>query len=254
MERHRQGVCLGLQELPRKRGVCVVGGQPGQSKGQTARPEQQGFLFHKLRACCNKAYDERIIAHNPIRGIEGIKAEEGKRMYLTIDEVRLLARTECHYPSVKRAFLFSCLTGLRRSDIERLKWKDVYAQDNFTRIIFNQKKTNGLEYLDLAPEAVELMGERGKPDDNVFDWINSPHVTNSTLREWCMGAGIKKHITFHSGRHTFATMLLTLGADLYTVCKLLGHSDVKTTQIYAKIINKKKEDAISLIDMEFANT
>ena len=61
------------------------------------------------------------------------------------------------------------------------------------------------------------------------------------------------NITYVS-RHTFATMLLTLGADLYTVCKLLGHSDVKTTQIYAKIINKKKEDAISLIDMEFANT
>lgn len=61
-------------------------------------------------------------------------------------------------------------------------------------------------------------------------------------------------ILFHCSRHTFATMLLTLGADLYTVCKLLGHSDVKTTQIYAKIINKKKEDAISLIDMEFANT
>lgn len=61
-------------------------------------------------------------------------------------------------------------------------------------------------------------------------------------------------VLFHCSRHTFATMLLTLGADLYTVCKLLGHSDVKTTQIYAKIINKKKEDAISLIDMEFANT
>lgn len=61
-------------------------------------------------------------------------------------------------------------------------------------------------------------------------------------------------VFFHVSRHTFATMLLTLGADLYTVCKLLGHSDVKTTQIYAKIINKKKEDAISLIDMEFANT
>ena len=61
-------------------------------------------------------------------------------------------------------------------------------------------------------------------------------------------------VLFHQSRHTFATMLLTLGADLYTVCKLLGHSDVKTTQIYAKIINKKKEDAISLIDMEFANT
>lgn len=158
--------------------------------------------FNKLRACCNQAYDERIIAHNPIRGIEGIKAEEGKRMYLTIDEVRMLAQTECHYPSVKRAFLFSCLTGLRRSDIERLKWKDVYTQDNFTRIIFNQKKTNGLEYLDLAPEAVELMGERGKPDDNVFDWIHSPHVTNSTIRDWCMKAGIAKRISFHCFRYS----------------------------------------------------
>lgn len=114
--------------------------------------------FNKLRACCNKAYDGRIIAYNPIRGIEGIKAEEGKRMYLTIEEVRLLAKTECHYPSVKRAFLFSCLTGLRRSDIERLKWRDVFQQGEFTRIIFNQKKTNGLEYLDLAPEAVEFIG------------------------------------------------------------------------------------------------
>lgn len=61
-------------------------------------------------------------------------------------------------------------------------------------------------------------------------------------------------ITFHVSRHTFATMMLTLGADLYTVCKLLGHTDVKTTQIYAKIINKKKDDAIGLIDAEFANT
>lgn len=61
-------------------------------------------------------------------------------------------------------------------------------------------------------------------------------------------------VFFHVSRHTFATMMLTLGADLYTVCKLLGHTDVKTTQIYAKIINKKKDDAIGLIDAEFANT
>ena len=189
--------------------------------------------FNKLRACCNKAYDERIIAYNPIRGVEGIKAEEGKRMYLTIDELRLLAQTECHYPSVKRAFLFSCLTGLRRSDIERLKWRDVYQQGEFTRIIFNQKKTNGLEYLDLAPEAVELMGTRGKPDDNVFDWIHTPSCTNDALRDWCLAAGIRKRITFHCGRHTFATMMLDLGTDLYTVSKLLGHKEIGTTQIYA---------------------
>ncbi len=203
--------------------------------------------FNKLRACCNKAYDERIIAYNPIRGVEGIKAEEGKRMYLTIDELRLLAQTECHYPSVKRAFLFSCLTGLRRSDIERLKWRDVYQQGEFTRIIFNQKKTNGLEYLDLAPEAVELMGTRGKPDDNVFDWIHTPSCTNDALRDWCLAAGIRKRITFHCGRHTFATMMLDLGTDLYTVSKLLGHKEIGTTQIYAKVMDKNKQAAVAKI-------
>ena len=203
--------------------------------------------FNKLRACCNKAYDERIIAYNPIRGIEGIKAEEGKRMYLTIEEVRLLVKTECHYPSVKRAFLFSCLTGLRRSDIERLKWRDVFQQGEFTRIIFNQKKTNGLEYLDLAPEAVELMGKRGKPDDNVFDWIHTPSCTNDALRDWCMAAGINKRITFHCGRHTFATMMLDLGTDIYTVSKLLGHKEIGTTQIYAKVMDKNKQAAVAKI-------
>ena len=209
--------------------------------------------FNKLRACCNQAYEERIIAYNPIRGIEGIKAEEGKRMYLTIDEVRLLARTECRYPSVKLAFLFSCLTGLRRSDIERLKWKDVYPQGDFTRIIFSQKKTHGLEYLDLAPEAAGLMGERGAPGDNVFDWIHSPHVTNTALREWCMNAGIKKHITFHSGRHTFAVMMLDLGTDIYTVSKLLGHREIGTTQIYAKVLDKNKQAAVAKIPSVLEN-
>ena len=95
------------------------------------------------------------------------------------------------------------------------------------------------------------MGERRKPDDNVFDWIHSPHVTNSTLREWCMGAGIKKHITFHSGRHTFAVMMLDLGTDIYTVSKLLGHREISTTQIYAKVLDKNKQAAVAKIPSVF---
>lgn len=66
--------------------------------------------FNKLRACLNQAYEDRIIPINPMRGIEGFKAEEGTRMYLTIEEVQRLAQTECEYPAIKRAFLFSCLT------------------------------------------------------------------------------------------------------------------------------------------------
>ena len=203
--------------------------------------------FNKLRACCNQAFEQRIIRYNPIRGIESFKAEEGKRMYLTIDEVKLLANTECYYPSVKRAFLFSCLTGLRRSDIERLKWSDVFQQGEFTRIIFTQKKTCGIEYLDLTPEAVTLMGERKDGKEKVFEFFHTPTCTNNCLREWCMKAGITKHITFHCGRHTFATMMLDLGADLYTVSKLLGHREIGTTQIYAKVMDKNKQAAVSMI-------
>ena len=203
--------------------------------------------FNKLRACINQAYEERIIAVNPLRGIEGFKAEEGTRMYLTIDEVKLLARTECDYPQIKAAFLFSCLTGLRRSDVLRLRWGDVYQQGDFTRIIFKQKKTNGQEYLDITAEAAELMGKRGEPSDYVFTDIHSPSCTNNTIKLWVARAGINKDITFHCARHTFATMMLDLGTDIYTVSKLLGHRELSTTQIYAKVLDKNKQAAVAAI-------
>jgi site-specific recombinase XerD len=70
---------------------------------------------------------------------------------------------------------------------------------------------------------------------------------NTALMQWCLRAGITKHITFHCGRHTFATLQLTLGTDLFTVSKLLGHSEIRTTQIYAKVIDKKKIEAVNTI-------
>ena len=73
------------------------------------------------------------------------------------------------------------------------------------------------------------------------------------LKNWVWSAGIHKDICFHTSRHTYATMLLTLGADLFTVCKLLGHRSVRSTQIYAKIIDRKKDDAANLPDAIFIN-
>lgn len=203
--------------------------------------------FNKFKACVNQAYEDRIIPYNPIRSVEGFKAEEGTRMYLTIDEVRKIAQTECEYPRIKAAFLFSCLTGLRRSDILKLTWGEVHQQGEFTRIIFRQKKTSGLEYLDITSQAAELMGERGKPDEQVFQDIHSPTCTNKAIQEWVLRAGINKKITFHCGRHTFAVMMLDLGTDIYTVSKLLGHRELSTTQIYAKVLDKNKQKAVSNI-------
>lgn len=210
--------------------------------------------FNKLRACLNEAFEKRIIAYNPMRGIDNFKAEEGKRMYLTIDEVRKLAQTPCRSEEVKTAFLFSCLTGLRRSDIAKLTWGEVHHQSGFTRIIFRQKKTGGQEYLDITTQAAALMGERGADDERVFKWFNSPSSTNDIIRVWVANAGINKDITFHCGRHTFATMMLDLGTDLFTVSKLLGHADISTTQIYAKVLDKAKQAAVAAIPDVFGTT
>ena len=203
--------------------------------------------FNKLRACLNQAFEDRIIPINPCRGVERFRPEEGTRMYLTIDEVRLLAQTECEYPRIKDAFLFSCMTGLRRSDILRLKWGDIHKQGDFTRIIFRQKKTDGQEYLDITPQAAQLMGDPKGINDPIFEDIHSPSCTNKAVQEWVLNAGIHKKISFHCARHTFATMMLDLGTDIYTVSKLLGHRDLSTTQIYVKVLDKNKQKAVSNI-------
>lgn len=203
--------------------------------------------FNKLRACLNQAFEDRIIQYNPIRGVENFKQEEGTRMYLTVEELQQLVQTDMDHPELRRAFLFSCLTGLRRSDIAKLTWGEVHQQGAFVRLIFKQKKTGGQEYLDINEQAAELLGERGNPQDKVFPYMISPESQNKLIQQWVYKAGINKKITFHCGRHTFAVMMLDLGADLYTVSKLLGHKQIGTTQIYAKVLDKNKQAAVKSI-------
>lgn len=203
--------------------------------------------FNKLRACVNAAFEEGIITRNPLRGVEGFKTEEKERVYLTLDEVRRMAAEPCEYPVLKRAFLFSCLTGLRKSDIEKMRWSEVREEGEFVRIVFRQKKTGGQEYLDISPEAVQYLGERGAADELVFKGFSYGAYTSVALRSWALRCGITKPVTFHSGRHTFAVLMLELGADIYTVSKLLGHRDIATTQIYAKVTDARKRKAVSLI-------
>lgn len=206
------------------------------------------LYFTKIKTALRQARADELIGDD-FSHVPGIAKKETNRNYLTLDEVRRLAATDCRLPEVKRAFLFSCLTGLRRSDIEKLTWGEVVNADGRTRLIFRQKKTGGLEYLDITQQAAELIGERGtaKSDDKVFGHIHWVSSTNSNIREWALRAGIDKHITFHSGRHTFAVLMLSLGTEIYTVSKLLGHRNLATTQIYAKIVDKKKQEAVDNI-------
>ncbi len=203
--------------------------------------------FNKLRTVMKSACDSGIIKDNPMSRIKGISSRETNREYLSVEEVQTLAATDCDCPVLKRAFLFSCLTGLRCSDISRLTWGEVMDWNGRTRLVFRQKKTGGQEYLDIASQASELMGVRGDDHALVFDYKFYPSVVAAILQRWMKSAGIDKHITFHCARHTFAVMMLTLGTDIFTVSKLLGHRDLKTTQIYAKVVDAKKQAAVDNI-------
>ena len=203
--------------------------------------------FRKLKACLNQAVRDRIIPHNPCYQVEGFKEDEAERVFLTIDEVKAMAATECRYPVLKRAFLFSCLTGLRKSDVGRLRWADVTQVGEFTRITFKQQKTKGLQYLDINQQAADLLGERGEPGQKVFAGFSYNNSTNIALNQWALRAGVSKHLSYHCSRHTFALMMLSLGTDFYTLSKLMGHTDIKSTMTYAHIIDMTRQRAVSKI-------
>lgn len=215
--------------------------------GKPLSNNSKASYFAKFRASLNEAVKEKIIYGNPAIETGNFKAIESQREYLTLDEVRKLAQTECRYDVLKRAFLFSCLTGIRWSDINNLVWSDVKKIDNSWRVHFKQQKTKGQQYLDINQQAKDLMLEAGKPDEKVFTGLRYSDYFNVALQMWVLKAGISKHITFHCARHTFAVLQLDLGTEIYTLSVLLGHSELKTTQIYAKILDKKIYEAVNKI-------
>ena len=234
-----------LRQMPKasKYGVLKTGGRLSNNSVVS--------YYGTLRTAINRAYKEGIITVNPTKEFDfasKVRQEPSRREYLTIDELKTLINTECRHEIVKRAFLFSCLCGLRVSDIRKLRWCDLQRSGGRVRIEITMQKTKEPLYLPISDEALKWLPERGEANGSDFIFpLTHEGTVNDTLQHWAKVAGITKHISFHVSRHTHATMMLTLGADLYTVSKLLGHKNIATTQIYAKIVDKKKEEAIGLI-------
>lgn len=204
--------------------------------------------LNKFKACLRAAFDEGYLSINYASKIKSFEQAESQREYLTYQELQALASTNCKYQVLKNAFIFSCLTGLRWSDINTLTWGEVRDEDNgISRVNFRQEKTDGVEYLYISSQARELLDERQHPSERVFKGLKYGAVYNNEIVRWCNRAGISKHITFHSARHTNAVLLLENGADIYTVSKRLGHREIRTTTIYAKIVDQKMKEAANLI-------
>ena len=225
-------------------------------KGLDLKQNTKHFYYKHFTAILNDAVRNGIIPRNPFSMVDiadRVKKEQSKREFLTVDEVQRLINTDAPLEKVKRSFLFSCFCGLRFGDIKALKWQDIVKNGGHFYIRITMQKTKQDLTLPLSSDAVRWLPERPQyatDDCLVFPKLHAQHV-NRLLKIWTAKADIKKHIGFHAARHTFATMLITFGADIYTVSKLLGHTDIKTTQIYAKLVDAKKVEAVELFNGKF---
>jgi integrase len=207
--------------------------------------------FNKLKAALKQAYRDGFLPTDLNSRIKPIEQAETQRNFLTIEELNSLVKTECNNPLLKRAALFSALTGLRFSDIQKLVWDELeFIEGQGYFIKFTQQKTKGVEMMPISEQAYSLLGERNEPADKVFKGLTYSAYSNKHLFQWIGAAGISKDITFHCFRHTFATLQLSKGTDIYTVSKMLGHRDLKTTQVYAKVIDKTKREAADKIKLD----
>ncbi|MTK53123.1 site-specific integrase [Paludibacter sp.] len=206
--------------------------------------------FSIFKAGLKQAFIDGYFSVDISAKIKGIQEQESRREHLTVEELNLLAETPCDRPILKRAALFSALTGLRHCDIQKLKWAEIQKNGDNYRLNFTQQKTKGVEYMPISEQAYSLCGDPRKPDQPVFEDLPDPSWISVPLKRWIESAGITRKITFHCFRHTYATLQLAGGTDIYTVSKMLGHTNVKTTQIYAKVVDEKKQKAVNIIKLK----
>ncbi|WP_139958214.1 tyrosine-type recombinase/integrase [Flavicella sediminum] len=198
-----------------------------------------------------QAYKENILTKNIAEDISFIKEEETFREYLSEEEITKLWNTKISKPIVKRMAIFSAFTGLRFSDILKLKWDDIYGDEHQGYYIqLRQQKTKSTQNHPISPNAYKIL-EIDKEPNAILIFNNiTYHAINRPLKEWITNSGIRKKISFHNFRHSYATLQLAKGTDIYTVSKLLGHKNVATTQIYTKVLDKNKIKAANLINID----
>ncbi|MDR2952723.1 MAG: site-specific integrase [Treponema sp.] len=207
--------------------------------------------YGAVKQALRKAARDRVIPRNPAIGVKGISVPESDRVHLTMEEVQALAAAKAAGElgsEVRKAFLFGCYTGLRVSDLRTLAWGDI--QRDPPQINKRQEKTRKKAYVPLHAEAWAIINDKKIHGfkEFVFPLLAVTKAnTNKSIKGWAKKAGIGKNISWHTARHTFAVLSLEYGAEIYTVSKLLGHTDVKTTQIYAFATDKMRRDAVNAI-------
>lgn len=207
--------------------------------------------YAKFRAVLRIAYRRKLIPLDLHAIVDPIPPKETNRERLTLEEFQHLADTPASSELMKNAAIFSRLTGLRWSDVSTLSWSELRGKKGSYEIQFFQGKTYKAEVMPISGQVVERLGKRQAGDELLFPGLKY-YQLKSFFTGWLAAADIGKNITFHSFRHTFATLQLELGTDIYTVSKLLAHRSLKNTEIYTKIVDKTKGQAAGKVILKGA--
>lgn len=200
-----------------------------------------------FKAALRQAFVDGYFSEDIASRLKNIPVRNAQRLYLSIEELNKLIDTPCDRPVMKRAAIFSALTGIRHVDIKNMKWRDIMVNDGQYNVNFTQKKTGEVNYLPISEQAYLICGTPGSPGDYIFEDLPNPSWISRPLKRWIKSAGITRNITFHSFRHTFATLQIESGTNLYIVSKMLGHRNIQTTQIYAHVTDAEKNQAANAI-------
>lgn len=212
-------------------------------------------LFEEtVKAIFNKAVRDGLIPFNPVQDLakeERFHVPDKHREYLTTDELKRFLTVETQTQAeqtVQKAFGFSCMTGLRLGDMQRLRWSDIKTIGEVQAVSIIQHKTKRLVTVPLNELALSLLPPR--PDNGedgiIFPLVKKPDNVAKYVRRIKEKAGIEKDFTYHSSRHSAATLAITAGAELYSVSKILGHGSIVSTQVYASVNMEKKTEAVNL--------
>lgn len=203
------------------------------------------LYFQKISCVLRNAYNENLFDIRILKRVKRQKKDVTRKNFLTIRELKRLYNTEIpnKHTNIRNMFLFSAACGLRYSDVVNLKWSNIKKNNTHTYIEYHQQKTDTNELLPLSQTALNIIKSIKRIGNNIFQKETEPTV-NTTLKQWCKKARIKKNISFHTARHTFCVLLLTSDVPIYTTQRLMCHSDINSTKEYADILNSTKFKAI----------
>jgi integrase len=204
-----------------------------------------------LKAALKQAYKDGYLFSDLDAKINCIKTKDTLKQTLTIEELNKLAKAECKHPLLKKFVLFSALTGIPYKEMQNLNWSQVETSVTFGyRVKMRRQKSKRGYYINISKQAYNLMGEQKEQTDKVFEGIND-NYRYKYFQKWLVEVGIQKKMTFHDLRHTYGSLQIDLGTDIYTLQGNMGHSTIQQTMKYGKISDPRKRKAADNIQLDF---